>query len=206
MSRDNFSLIHELIKDHPVFSNNSKNPQVASSKQLAVALRRLASESSTAGSVMNMAQVFGIGEGTVTLYTKRVTKALVSLWGDVVKWPSIEERAQMKLRLLADAEDNGWPLWQDCIGIVDGTLVPFKGRPLGKEESAEYFNFRKAKYGLQVTLIVDDKRRVLVSSMILPPLPSAIISIWSTMLLYPPAIIPFCRYNSLRCYIVMLLF
>lgn len=52
-----------------------------------------------------------------------------------------------------------------CIGIVDGTLVPFKGRPFGKKESAEFFNFRKAKYGLQVTFIVDDRRRVLVSAL-----------------------------------------
>ena len=36
---------------------------------------------------------------------------------------SIEEKAQMKIRLLADTEDNGWPLWRDCIGIVDGTFV-----------------------------------------------------------------------------------
>ena len=37
-------------------------------------------------------------------------------WLDRVKWPSMEERAQIKIRLLADAEDNGWPLWRDCIG------------------------------------------------------------------------------------------
>ena len=54
-------------------------------------------------------------------------------------------------------------VWRDCIGIVDGTLVAFKGQPLGKEESAEYYNFRKAKYGLQVTFIVDNRRQILVS-------------------------------------------
>lgn len=49
MSRSSFLHIHARIEDHPIFHNDSKNPQVASSKQLAVCLRRLACESSSAG-------------------------------------------------------------------------------------------------------------------------------------------------------------
>lgn len=52
MSRASFLYIHSKIEGHPVFHNQSKNPQVACSKQLAVCLRRLACESSTAGMYM----------------------------------------------------------------------------------------------------------------------------------------------------------
>ncbi|RPB18392.1 hypothetical protein L211DRAFT_797066, partial [Terfezia boudieri ATCC MYA-4762] len=126
MSKESFLHIHSKIKDHLVFHNNSKNPQVASSKQLAVCLRRLACESSTAGSNMNVGQVFGIGDGTVTLYTHRVLLALMDLWEEVVQWPSREQWAAMKARLLEDARGLGWGLFRNYIGLLDGTLVPIK--------------------------------------------------------------------------------
>ncbi|RPB19750.1 hypothetical protein L211DRAFT_895995, partial [Terfezia boudieri ATCC MYA-4762] len=44
ISRTSFLYIHSKIKGHRVFHSNSKNLQVASSKQLAVCLCRLACE------------------------------------------------------------------------------------------------------------------------------------------------------------------
>lgn len=114
------------------------------------------------GSNINVGQVFGIGDGTVTLYTRRVLQALMDLWEDVVKWPTLQDRAAMKSRLLEDAGDLGWGLFRDCIGIVDGTLIPIKYRPYQQERAAEFWNYRKAKYGLQVTIICDDRRRILM--------------------------------------------
>lgn len=53
----------------------------------------------------------------------------MDLWEDVVRWPTIQERAAMKSRLLEDAGNLGWLLWRNCIGMVDGTLIPIKCRP-----------------------------------------------------------------------------
>ena len=61
-----------------ILGNNSICPQASASKQLAVALRRLCTESSIAGSCMNTVQLLGILEGLV-VYTKRVLKALMDL-------------------------------------------------------------------------------------------------------------------------------
>ena len=128
MGRDAFIHIYEKIANNDIFTNNSRNPQVPISLQLAVTLRRLACESSTSSSCINIGQSFGISEGAVTLYTQRVVKAITDLWATEIKWPNIQERAAMKARLMEDPNEHGWKLWRDCIGIVDGTLIPFKGR------------------------------------------------------------------------------
>lgn len=133
-----------------------------SSKQLAVCLKRLGCEASSAGSNITIGQIFGIGDGTVTLYTRRCLKALMDLWVDVVKWPDRAQRVAMRLRLEEDALDNGWQLWRNCVGIVDGTLISLRGRPFAAEQAAGFWNFQKARYGLQLTLIADDCRRILL--------------------------------------------
>ncbi len=46
-------------------------------------------------------QIFGVGDGTVSLYTRRVCTALMHHWKDVVSWPTEEEQNKMKLRLRA---------------------------------------------------------------------------------------------------------
>ncbi|MCU1500527.1 MAG: hypothetical protein JWM47_4480 [Acidimicrobiales bacterium] len=63
MSQSSFLHIHSQIKDNRVFQNNSKNPQVPSSKQLAVCLRRLACESSTAGMYSGMSPKYDMQPG-----------------------------------------------------------------------------------------------------------------------------------------------
>ena len=120
-----------------------------------VALRRLACEGSTGAAVLSVSQMFGIGEGTVTLYTKRVVKALSQLQAKVVTWPTNEEKLQMRTRL-----QGKFPLFEDCIGILDGTLIAFKNRP-NRDPTVytQYYNHRKAKYGLYATVICDDQKR-----------------------------------------------
>ena len=70
MSREGFLHVLCMIEGNIVFRNNSHNKQASPSKQLAVALRRLCTESSVSASCMNTAQIFGVSEGTVVLYTK----------------------------------------------------------------------------------------------------------------------------------------
>ncbi|RPB22609.1 hypothetical protein L211DRAFT_788687, partial [Terfezia boudieri ATCC MYA-4762] len=53
--------------------------------QLFIALRHLGSEASIRAAVMSSSQLFGIGYGTMILYTNQVYIALQSLFNDIVK-------------------------------------------------------------------------------------------------------------------------
>ena len=44
----------------------------------------------------------------------------------------------MKVRILQDEEEHGWGLWEDCIGIIDGTFIPFARWPF-LQNRAVYF-------------------------------------------------------------------
>lgn len=129
--------------------------------QLAVALHRFGSETASANSCINTGQIFGIGEGTVVLYMQRVIIALMDLWKEVVTWPSINERRGMRMRLRQDPGRHGWKLFENCIGVLDGTLLPFKIQPAQTEISIDFFNRRKQRYGLQATVVCDDRARIL---------------------------------------------
>ncbi|RPB21763.1 hypothetical protein L211DRAFT_755297, partial [Terfezia boudieri ATCC MYA-4762] len=158
MNPDSFLFILAKINNHAVFHNNSKKKQADPMLQLFVALRRMGSEGSVGAAVMSTSQLFGIGEGTVCLYTNRVCVALQSLFSEVVVWQTPEEKDAMRSRL----HNAGFSIFSECIGIVDGTLIPFKWRPYPKENMAiQYRNYRKSRYGLQATVVCDDMARIL---------------------------------------------
>ena len=39
---------------------------------------------------------FGIGRGTVENFVNRMKKAILSMKGDIIRWPDMEERAKIK--------------------------------------------------------------------------------------------------------------
>lgn len=132
--------------------------------QLLVALRRYGSEGAVGAAVVSVSQLFGIGEGTVVHYTKRVNVALNSLWQDVTKWHTAEDKFRMKQRL----RDAGFELFEDCIGVVDGTMFPFKWKPFPDDRAVQYWNYRKKSYGLQATIVCDDMGRIIHFSSVYP--------------------------------------
>jgi hypothetical protein len=68
-----------LIEHHPIFHASGVFEQAPVQKQLAVDLRRFAGEYSSSGWVISTAQMFGIGEGTVVLYTRRICTVLMDI-------------------------------------------------------------------------------------------------------------------------------
>ena len=129
MSLEGFNYIASRIEDHIIFKSNGNHRQAEPSFQLAVALHRFGSETACANSCINTGQIFGIGGGTAVLYTQRVIIALMGLWQDAVRWPSVDERREMRLRLRQDSGNHGWKIFENCIGVLDGTLLPFKLQP-----------------------------------------------------------------------------
>jgi hypothetical protein len=90
MSSEMLSSIVGVIENHAVFHNFSMNDQAPIPLQVAVTIRRLCCESSSSGSsVTSTAQLFGISEGAVVVFTKRPDRyPLVQ----TVKWPNRTEK------------------------------------------------------------------------------------------------------------------
>ena len=93
-----FIRLVELIKDHPVFENNSRNKQSPVWLQLLVVLNRLGCDGNGA-SIQRMAMLNGTSYGSVEKFTERVFTAIRSLEATYVYWPNPEERARISNRV-----------------------------------------------------------------------------------------------------------
>ena len=145
-----FIRLVELIKDHPVFENNSRNKQSPVWLQLLVVMNRLGCDGNGA-SIQRMAMLNGTSYGSVEKFTERVFTAIRSLEATYVYWPNPEERARISKRM---EKNHGLP---GAVGIVDGTPVNFEQRPA--IDGAAYFS-RKSRYCINLQLVCDDKKRI----------------------------------------------
>lgn len=95
VSPEVFRVILDLIEDHPVFHNNSNNPQAPVQMQLAVMLYRMGRYGNGA-STEDIARFAGISEGAVELYTKRCFDAIESFHDAFVCHPTTQEKEYEK--------------------------------------------------------------------------------------------------------------
>ena len=152
-SRASVDALYELIKDDPVFKSNNKpgRKQIDPKRQLLVLLKFLGTEGS-GGSNNNLRNVFGIGEGTASLYRDRVVAALLKLKGSVLTWPNEREREEIAKRFEEEFK------FRNCVGVMDGTLFPLAFRPLSKD--APDYSGRKHAYSISALIVCDDQRRI----------------------------------------------
>ena len=152
MLRSNFLVVLDAIKNNIVFqSPRKKKKQRRVELQLLVFLYRLGKKGSDAYNV-KISNYFGIGQGTVSLYCRRVEKAILDLKSDIVVWPSDEDKELMKARIKIEYG------FQNCIGLIDGTLIELECRPSRYGDS--YF-CRKSSYAINVQVICDVKRNII---------------------------------------------
>lgn len=160
MSRRTFNLILERIQrkywqqtffinanllDHPIFISVGPKQQKPVRWQLLVALNRFGQDGNGAA-VGAIATKFGIGHGTVILYHKRVTTALIAIADEVICWPDAEERREIATFF---GDNHGFT---NCVGTVDGTVIPLNYRPI---HEGDRFTDRKSRYSLSCTAVVD---------------------------------------------------
>ena len=100
---------------------------------------------------MDVSPFFGIAKGSVQNYVRRCVRALHEIKEEVVYWPDLHERLDMRNRLAAYG-------FRYCVGIIDGTLVLLDFRP---ECYHECYYSRKCVYALNVMIVCDDQRRVI---------------------------------------------
>jgi len=136
LSRDTFCYVLTLISEHELFTNNSLNEQRPVWIQLMVTLERMGCDGNGA-SVGRLARVAGIGNGTVTLYCKRVVQAVLSLKNRFIKWPNGNKR---KLIAQNFFDSFGIP---NVVGVVDGTHIHFSQKPA---IDGEVYWTRKCRY------------------------------------------------------------
>jgi len=74
MCPESFKALVNLLNTHQIFQLNNVKQQAPIEFQLAVFLRRLGSRDD----IFSLCSCYEIAEGTVLLYCKRVTKAIIS--------------------------------------------------------------------------------------------------------------------------------
>jgi len=142
MLPESFKSLTNLLKDHLIFVSNNNKQQVPVEFQLAVFLRRLGSKED----IFSICSRYGIAEGTVILYCKRVMKAIISNKEKYIKWPTDQARKFVHegFKAIGDIED--------IIGAVDGTHFILQNAP---QKDKELYFTRKKRYALHCQGIVD---------------------------------------------------
>ncbi|KIJ43361.1 hypothetical protein M422DRAFT_253243 [Sphaerobolus stellatus SS14] len=142
MSWPAFWHVHDLIKDDPVFISRGRRPQRPVKYQRIAFLVRF-------GGVpgLKAAGVVVKSEGTVALYSNRVCQALRNIRKQHVFWPGKERRAFLKKEMA----EYGFP---GCLGMVDGSLIRLRERPL---KSPWSFFCRKKFYAFLIQAICDHR-------------------------------------------------
>ena len=139
-----FTVVIELIKDHPIFRNNSNVPQTPVDYQLAVALYRMGRFGNGA-SLADVAREAGCSEGSVELWTDRCLTAIESLHDIFVRPLTAEEKEAEKEWIDTNMGFRG--LWRDGWIMYDGTIIVLYARP-GMDGDAYYT--RKCNYGFNL--------------------------------------------------------
>ncbi|PKC17266.1 hypothetical protein RhiirA5_369156 [Rhizophagus irregularis] len=106
MLPENFKALVNNLIDHPMFQSNNTKQQAPVELQLAVFLRRLGSKED----VFSVCSRYGIAEGTVLLFCKRIMKAIISLKKKYIKWPTEHAREFVHdgFKSIGELRDDVW--------------------------------------------------------------------------------------------------
>ncbi|MBW0498214.1 hypothetical protein O181_037929 [Austropuccinia psidii MF-1] len=120
-THESFEKLVAQIQNDKTFQNSSQNKQHNPVIQLAVALSRLGSNDNGVA-LGKIGMLFGIGHGSIVLYTQRAIQILMKLKKAIIVWPTIEQRREMSQVMKVE----GFP---GCIGFIDGSLIPLSQHP-----------------------------------------------------------------------------
>ena len=149
MSRASFGQLANVIQEDRIFYNDSHNPQISPSIQLATNLYILESYCS---STVRAAAQLGISEGTAHLYLQRYIIALIHLNTRYIQWP-VHGNEDFKRRRTEIEEESGFP---GCVGFLDGSDIILQYAP--SFHGKTYFN-RKKHHALNLQGICVSERR-----------------------------------------------
>lgn len=145
VSPEVFTEIVELIKDHPIFHNNSTKPQLPVQIQLAIFLNA-AGHYGNAATSQDMAEWAGVSKGTVYNCYKRVMLAILHHHDSMIHFdPTQQKYQEEKQKAQRYVEERTCSQWKGGFLCVDGTSFPLFQKPGWYGEG--YFD-RKCNYSL----------------------------------------------------------
>ena len=149
-SRPVLDKIVQKIETSDVFKRGARGPAQAPVKhQLMLLLHFLGKEGESNESQRNQ---FKVSYGGSEKCRDRVVQSLIDIRDEYIKWPTENERKQIALRIEREF------LLPNCIGLMDGTLLPLGIAP-SCSDAADYSG-RKFPYSLTVCVINDDKQKI----------------------------------------------
>ena len=155
VTRHCFWQLVDLLKDHPSFKKRSSDSRGSDPKppryQMLVLLKYFGSEGNGASSI-SLGTFFGIASGAVITCKESALEALLSLESRTYIWPNPDERKAIANRIKERY------LFPNCVGIMDGTLLPLAQRPLLHGEN---YMSRKRFYAIVMLVVCDDQCRIL---------------------------------------------
>ncbi|KAG8731018.1 hypothetical protein FRC10_002108 [Ceratobasidium sp. 414] len=143
MSKDTFWAIVEILKRNVIFESQGNKQQRPVHYQLAVFLLRYGVAGSHARHPMLLTS---ISEGTVTLYCRRVVRAIREHGLECVVWPTAERKEEIKRGFKKICGLDG------IVGSLDGTLCGLESKP---RTSGNSFISRKKTLSVNAQAIVD---------------------------------------------------
>ena len=122
MGRDSFDHLVSLLEQNAIFTSSGRKPQRPVRFQLGCFLLRYGV---MGGDSLRVAQMMGIGAGTVFLYCRRVTCSLREIGLHVMNWGDEESRETIQQYI---QEHSGLA---HCLGMLDGALIHLSEVPAG---------------------------------------------------------------------------
>ena len=150
MDRTSFKALLDAIRGNLIFHNISTNRQRPVELQLYVAMHFFGSNGTGR---LYTAGFFQIAEGTVYKYIHRVTRAVLSLQHNLIRWPAFDS-PEYRQTVHMMRYRFGFP---NCIGSVDGSTIPLYSKP--RVQGERYYD-RKSNHSLNATAIVDGEARI----------------------------------------------
>src|SRR5256885_9790819 len=142
MDSQSFQNIILKIESHSIFQPTGNKPQAPVELQLAIFLRKIGSKDE----IFGICSRYGISEGAVYLYCKRVMIAILSLKHELIIWPTGE------LRKMVHLEFNKIGGFNNVIGAIDGTHIILGNTP--SKQSEIYWNRKKnIQFNVKLLLI-----------------------------------------------------
>ena len=151
---DVFTALVNKIIDHPIFSNNSNNPQLPIPVQLSVFLNGVGHYGNSA-SIEDIAEWAGVSVGTVYNCYRRVMVAILHHHDDAIHFNPMESEDQVERdRAKTWVESHSCFEWRGGFLCVDGSPFNLFQKPGWHGEG---FFDRKSRYSLsaQVSNLVD---------------------------------------------------
>jgi hypothetical protein len=148
ISRETFWELVELLKDHEAFTRRGSDsrgpPPKPAHHQLLVLLKYYGCEGNQASSKA-LSTFFATSNGVVDTCRNNALQALLSLEDRIYFWPDAGERRAIAMRI---KQQYRFP---NCVGLIDGTLLPLASRPLLHGEN---YLSRKRFYAIVMLVVL----------------------------------------------------